>query len=87
LSFATDAWTSPNHKAYVAVTVHYEQEGKPISMLLDIVQLAESHSGLALVVAFAQILENFGIADKVLPGLQWKQLEVTHLQLASQYYL
>jgi hypothetical protein len=56
-------------------------------MLLDIVQLAESHSGLALAVAFAQILENFGIADKVLPGLQWKQLEVTHLRLASQYYL
>jgi hypothetical protein len=24
LNFATDAWTSPNHKAYVAVTLHDE---------------------------------------------------------------
>jgi hypothetical protein len=24
LSFATDTWTSPNHKAYVAITVHFE---------------------------------------------------------------
>ena len=77
-----DAWTSPHHKAYVAVTIHFEQEGKPVSMLLDKVQLAELYSGLTLVVAFAQIFENFGIADKVLPGLQWELLEVTHLQLA-----
>ncbi|KAI0270918.1 hypothetical protein BGY98DRAFT_883170, partial [Russula aff. rugulosa BPL654] len=39
LSFATDAWTSPNHKAYVAVTVHFEQDGAPISMLLDLVHV------------------------------------------------
>ena len=31
LSFATDAWTSPNYKAYVAVTVHFEQDGVLIS--------------------------------------------------------
>jgi hypothetical protein len=60
-----DAWTSPNHRAYVAVTVHFEQEGVPVSMLLDIVQVAESHSGVALAVAFADILESFGISDKV----------------------
>lgn len=58
-----------------------------MSMLLGIVLLDESHTGLALAVAFTQILENFGIADKVLLGLQWKQLKVTHLRLASQYYM
>ena len=31
MSFATDAWTSPNHKAYVAVTVHLEHQGSPVS--------------------------------------------------------
>ncbi|KAH9010166.1 hypothetical protein EDB83DRAFT_2183594, partial [Lactarius deliciosus] len=41
LNFATDAWTSPNHKAYMAMTVHFESEGVPISMLLDIVEVAE----------------------------------------------
>jgi hypothetical protein len=65
LNFATDAWTSPNNKAYVAVSVHFENEGVPISMLLDIVEVARSHSGLNLAAAFAKILEEFGISDKV----------------------
>ena len=65
LSFATDAWTSPNHKAYVAVTVHFESEGKPIAMLLDIVEAARSHSGIVLAREFARILEEFGISHKV----------------------
>ena len=65
LSFATDSWTSPNHKAYVAVTVHFESEGVPVSMLLDIVELARSHLGINLAAAFAKILEDFGISDKV----------------------
>jgi len=65
LSFATDAWTSPNHKAYVAVTVHFEKDGQPISLLLDLVEVACSHTGLNLAKAFAGILEDFNIADKV----------------------
>jgi hypothetical protein len=34
-------------------------------MLLDIVELARSHSGFNLAAAFAKILEDFGISDKV----------------------
>lgn len=37
LNFATDVWTSPNHKAYVAVSVHLEHDGQPLSFILDIV--------------------------------------------------
>jgi len=66
LNFATDAWTSPNNKAYVAVSVHFENEGVPISMLLDLVEVPCSHSGLNLAAAFAKILDDFGISDKVL---------------------
>ncbi len=65
MSFATDAWTSPNHKALVAITVHFECEGIPICLLLDIVEVARSHSGFNLAVAFADILNDFEIADKV----------------------
>ena len=65
LSFATDAWSSPNHKAYVAVTVHFEQDGVPVSMLLDIVRVPHSHSSLNLAKVFANILEDFGVSDKV----------------------
>jgi hypothetical protein len=65
LSFQTDAWTSPNHKAYVAVTVSFEFDGAQHTMLLDIVELAKSHSGVNLAAAFAKILDDFGISDKV----------------------
>lgn len=65
LNFATDAWTSPNHKAFVAVTVHFEIEGKPMSMLLDMVEVATAHSGVNLAVVFADILKEFGISAKV----------------------
>ncbi|KAG1745709.1 hypothetical protein EDB19DRAFT_1578893, partial [Suillus lakei] len=41
LNFATDAWTSPNHKAFVAVFVHLEHQGKPLAMVLDVVEVAQ----------------------------------------------
>jgi hypothetical protein len=53
----------------VAVTVHFETDGVPISMLLDIVEVARSHTGLNLALAFAKILEDFGISDKVLKSI------------------
>jgi hypothetical protein len=65
LHFATDAWTSPNYKALIAITVHFEQQGVPISFLLDVVEVARSHSGANLAEAFAAVLDDFGIADKV----------------------
>jgi hypothetical protein len=34
-------------------------------MLLDIVEVAKSHSGVNLAAAFAHILDEFGISDKV----------------------
>ena len=49
----------------MAITVHFEHQGVPISMLLDLVKVAKSHSGVNLAAAFAQVLEEFGISDKV----------------------
>lgn len=64
-SFGTDGWTSPNHKAFVAVTVHFEREGEPITLLLDIIEVSGSHTGIRLAAEFAKILDDFGIVDKV----------------------
>ena len=72
MSFMTDAWMSPNHKAYIAVTVHFNQDGIPICLLLDIVEVAHFHSGFNLAKAFVAILEDFGIADKVSESLMWQ---------------
>jgi hypothetical protein len=34
-------------------------------MLLDVVEVAKSHSGINLAAAFAKILDDFGISEKV----------------------
>ena len=65
LNFATDAWTSLNNKAHVAVTVHFEQNGIPVCLLLDVVKVARSHTGVNLAEAFADILKDYEIEDKV----------------------
>ncbi|KAJ6587344.1 hypothetical protein B0H10DRAFT_1831741, partial [Mycena sp. CBHHK59/15] len=39
ISLVTDAWTSPNHRAYIAVSGHWEEEGKQINCLLDFVDV------------------------------------------------
>jgi len=65
LNFTTDAWTSPNNKAYVAVSVHFEVKGVPVGMLLDVVEVPCLHTGINLAAAFTKILDDFGISDKV----------------------
>ena len=59
----TNAWTSPNHKAYVAFTVHFDHEGA--SILLNLVDVPKSHTGVNLTEVFEDILRQFGIEDKV----------------------
>jgi hypothetical protein len=65
LSFGTDGWMSPNNKPYVAVNVHFEQDGYPISLLLDLIEVACSHTGVTLAAEFTEVLDSFGIAEKV----------------------
>jgi hypothetical protein len=44
-----------------------EKDGKPLSFLLDIVEVAMSHSGINLARAFADMLKEFGVEHKVSP--------------------
>jgi hypothetical protein len=55
----------PNHKVYVAITVHLEHNRKLLSMLLDVVEVPKSHSSMNLAIAFADILQAFRINKKV----------------------
>ena len=66
MSFATDTWTSPNQQAYIAITIHLEHNGEPLSMLLDIVEVVKSHTGENLAAAFAKIMDDYEISEKVL---------------------
>ena len=38
---ASDAWTSLNHRAFIAWTVHLEHEGQMLAFLLDMVEVPE----------------------------------------------
>lgn len=65
LSFATNVWTSPNHKAYVTITVHLEKGGQLVSVSLDLVEVPKLHTGMNLAHMFADVLVTFGIENKV----------------------
>ncbi len=41
LHFVTDAWTSPNHKAYIGISVHFEKDRHPMTLVLDVVEVAK----------------------------------------------
>ncbi|TFK82774.1 hypothetical protein K466DRAFT_499685, partial [Polyporus arcularius HHB13444] len=65
LSYTMDAWTSPNHKALVAFAVHLHHDGEPLSFLLDVVEVAESHTGVTLARVFEEMMRSFAIEEKV----------------------
>ncbi|KAJ7798194.1 hypothetical protein B0H14DRAFT_2231958, partial [Mycena olivaceomarginata] len=41
LSFGTNAWTSPNHRAFVMWTVHLQHKGELWSFPLDVYEVLE----------------------------------------------
>ena len=67
--------------------VHFEHDGKPVSLLLDLVEVAMSHSSVNLVSVFAKILDDFGIADKVsFLNYLYTKMRLTNVS-DSQYYM
>ncbi len=56
---------STNHHAFVAWTVHFEYKGTMLAFLLDIVDVPESHTSVALAQAFQRMLKTFGLEDRV----------------------
>ena len=65
LHFGTDCWTSPNRRAYMAITVQYETDGIVNEWLLDIVEVGRRHTGERLAIEFEKVLDNFRISNKV----------------------
>ena len=64
----------------MAVTVHFEQKGIPVCLLPDVVEVARSHTGVNLAIAFADILKDYEIEDKVSGSFfSLKKMDGTHL--------
>ncbi|KAF5365839.1 hypothetical protein D9757_012804 [Collybiopsis confluens] len=71
LPIAINAWTSPNHHAFMSVITSWprkQADGKEdlFTTLLDFVELPVSHSGENMASAVAEILKSYGIEDKLL---------------------
>ncbi len=49
----------------MAFTVHLQHDGQPLSFILDIIEVAESHTGEAQAEAFVGMVREFGIKEKV----------------------
>lgn len=69
----------------MAVSVHIEEGGKPISLLLDFVKVSKSHTSLNLAFEFTEIMKSFGIEEKV-SDLLLKD-DMAHQNLATSDYL
>lgn len=41
INFTTDGWSSPNHRALVAFSAHFEHKGEPLCIPLDIIEVAK----------------------------------------------
>lgn len=84
LNFATDSWSLSNHKSYITITVHLEHAGQPLSMLLDLVEVAKSHTGVNLGIAFVNVLKTFGMEEKVRLLNNYQRGSLTYITYALQ---
>jgi hypothetical protein len=67
ISLTSDCWTSPNTKAFMAITVHFIDDDWVLrSLVSDFIHLGGSHSGEDLCAAFAASCDRFGVLDKIL---------------------
>ncbi|KAJ7315297.1 hypothetical protein DFH08DRAFT_820563 [Mycena albidolilacea] len=64
LSFGTNAWTSPNHQAFVVWIVHLQHKGELLSFPLDMYEVLESHTREVLAWEFDKMLAQFNIQHK-----------------------
>jgi len=54
------------------MTVHFECIGEPFSLLLDLIEVAESHTGVTLATTFVTILKTFGVQEKIRVSNRYK---------------
>jgi hypothetical protein len=66
-SLTCDVWTSKNQLSFFGFTVHYiDEKWKMQQRLLAFKYLTGEHDGVSLAKAMIEVLEDFGIADRLL---------------------
>ncbi|XP_008178503.1 zinc finger BED domain-containing protein 1-like [Acyrthosiphon pisum] len=65
LSITTDIWTSDNNIAYLTVTCHFIFDDRLYSPVLATREMRESHTGVNIANLLSNILNEWGIKDKI----------------------
>ncbi|KAJ7830804.1 hypothetical protein B0H14DRAFT_1189647, partial [Mycena olivaceomarginata] len=81
-SFGTDVWTLPNHRGFVAWTIHLQYKGVLVSFLIDIFEVPKSHTGETLATAFQEMLDRYDLSGKIL-AVVWDNATSNDTQLSS----
>lgn len=63
---ALDCWTSPNHRAFMAITIHFEFRGQMLEFLLDFIELPVSHTGKNMARYLTAVLHRYEVQHKIL---------------------
>jgi len=67
ISFTTDCWTSPSTKSFMSITAHFINHNWELQhILLDFIEMYDSHTGLNIRNTFVSGLESFSIENKVI---------------------
>jgi len=66
ISFTIDCWTSPSVKSFLSITAHFiDKDWKLQHILLDFLEMFDSHTGQNLKETFVTGLEYFSMEKKV----------------------
>lgn len=66
ISFTTDCWTSPSSKSFLSITAHFiNKEWKLQHLILNFIEMVDTHTAEHLKEAFLEGLEYFSIENKV----------------------
>ncbi|MBW0497988.1 hypothetical protein O181_037703 [Austropuccinia psidii MF-1] len=67
LAFTTDTWSSPNIKAFMAITGHFiDKTFNLISVLLGLTEIEGNHSGQSLANQFLTTLKQHDLEDSII---------------------
>ncbi|MBW0586411.1 hypothetical protein O181_126126, partial [Austropuccinia psidii MF-1] len=67
ISFTTDTWTSPNIKAFMAITGHFiNKEFNLVSVLLGLMEIEGNHLGQSLANQFLTTLKQYDLEDSII---------------------
>ncbi|XP_025418959.1 zinc finger BED domain-containing protein 4-like, partial [Sipha flava] len=73
LSITTDIWTSDNNIAYLTVTCHFIFDDRLYSPVLATREMHESHTGVNIANLLSDILNEWGIKDKIISWMFLKK--------------